>query len=110
MIQMLHSQIEDAWQQTTVDHIKTLLPEGREAMLLSTVAKNNKLGFSTKRNFKTESTELYDINYQYAIDCLTAGLVYRREFYEDKDDLKPKNSLMFTITFVPFTNVNTPIN
>ena len=45
MIQMLHSQIEDAWQQTTVDHIKTLLPEGREAMLLSTVAKNNKLGF-----------------------------------------------------------------
>ncbi len=71
---------------------------------------NNKLGFSTKRNFKTESTELYDINYQYAIDCLTAGLVYRREFYEDKDDLKPKNSLMFTITFVPFTNVNTPIN
>tara|TARA_Y100000590_G_scaffold292934_1_gene329909 strand:- start:7466 stop:9898 length:2433 start_codon:yes stop_codon:yes gene_type:complete len=69
---------------------------------------NNKLGFTTKRNFKTESTELYDLSYQYAIDCLTAGVVYRREFYQDVDDLEPKNTLMFTITFVPFTSVNTP--
>ena len=69
----------------------------------------NKLSFSTKKNFKTESTELYDISYQYAIDCLTAGLVYRREFYQDTDDLKANNSLMFTITFVPFTSVNTPV-
>ncbi|SVE04487.1 uncharacterized protein METZ01_LOCUS457341, partial [marine metagenome] len=45
----------------------------------------SKLGFSTKKNFKTESTEFYDISYQYANDCLTAGLVYRREFYEDND-------------------------
>ena len=68
---------------------------------------NNKLSFSTKRNFKTESTELYDLNYQYNIDCLTAGLVYRREFYQDSD-LESKNSLMFTITFVPFGKANTP--
>jgi len=68
----------------------------------------NELNFSTKRNFKTDSTELYDLSYQYAIDCLTAGLVYRREFYNDVDDLKPKNSLMFTITFVPFTSANSP--
>tara|TARA_B100000686_G_scaffold354899_1_gene468060 strand:+ start:1374 stop:3803 length:2430 start_codon:yes stop_codon:yes gene_type:complete len=70
---------------------------------------NNKLSFSTKKNFKTESTELYDLSYQYAIDCLTAGLVYRREFYQDVDDVKPNNSLMFTITFVPFGSVNTPL-
>ena len=70
---------------------------------------HNKLTFSTKKNFKTESTELYDLSYQYAIDCLTAGLVYRREFYQDVDDLKPKNSLMFTITFIPFGSVNTPV-
>ena len=70
---------------------------------------HNKLTFSTKKNFKTESTELYDLSYQYAIDCLTAGLVYRREFYQDTDDLEPKNTLMFTITFVPFTSVNTPV-
>ena len=69
---------------------------------------HNKLTFSTKKNFKTESTELYDLSYQYAIDCLTAGLVYRREFYQDVDDLEPKNTLMFTITFVPFTSVNAP--
>jgi len=69
---------------------------------------NNKLSFSTKKNFKTESTELYDLSYQYGIDCLTAGLVYRREFYQDVDDLEPKDSLMFTITFVPFGNIKTP--
>jgi LPS-assembly protein len=68
----------------------------------------NELNFSTKKNFKTDSTELYDLSYQYAIDCLTAGLVYRREFYNDVDDLKPKNSLMFTITFVPFTSASSP--
>jgi len=68
----------------------------------------NKLSFSTKKNFKTDSTELYNLNYQYAIDCLTAGLTYRREFYQD-DNLEPKNTLMFTITFVPFTSVNVPV-
>ena len=69
---------------------------------------NNKLTFSTKKNFKTESTELYNLSYQYAIDCLTAGLAYRREFYQDAD-LEAKNTLMFTITFVPFTSVPVPI-
>ena len=69
---------------------------------------NNMLNFSTKKNFKTDSTELYDLSYQYAIDCLTAGMRYRREFYQDVDDLEPKDSLMFTITFVPFTSVNSP--
>ena len=41
------------------------------------------------------------------MDCLKAGLVYRREFYEDTD-LEQKNSFMFTITFVPFGGVRTP--
>ena len=68
---------------------------------------HNKLSFNTKKNFKTDSTELYDLSYQYAIDCLTAGLVYRREFYQDSE-LEPNNTLMFTITFVPFGSVNTP--
>ena len=70
--------------------------------------KNNKLSFETKKNFKTSSTELYDISYQYMIDCLTAGLVFRREFYEDSD-VAQKDSLMFTITFVPFTGVEAPL-
>ena len=73
------------------------------------VNKNNNLSFSTKKNFKTDSTELYNLSYQYEIDCLTAGLLYRREFYQDVDDVEPKNSLLFTISFVPFTKVSTPI-
>ena len=67
----------------------------------------NKLSFSTNKNYKTDSTEFYNMAYQYNIDCLTAGLVYRREFYQD-DTLEAKNSLMFTITFVPFGTVSTP--
>ena len=69
---------------------------------------NNKFKFETKKNFKTSSTELYDISYQYINDCLTAGLVYRREFYEDSD-VDKKDTLMFTIKFVPFTGVRTPL-
>jgi len=67
------------------------------------------LGFSTKKNFKTDSTELYDLSYQYAVDCLTAGLVYRREFYRDIDDIEPNDTLMFTLTFVPFGGVAAPV-
>ena len=69
--------------------------------------KNNKISLGTKKNFKTESTEFYDISYQYVNDCLTAGLVYRREFYEDTD-VEQKDALMFQITFVPFGGVKTP--
>ena len=71
------------------------------------LTENNKLGFSTKKNFKTDSTELYDISYQYMIDCLTAGLYYRREFYTDSD-IEERDTLMFKITFVPFIGVKTP--
>jgi len=67
----------------------------------------NKLSFSTKKNFKTESTELYNLSYQYEIDCLKAGLVYRREFYQDSE-LEPNDTLMFSITFVPFGSAYTP--
>ena len=71
---------------------------------------SNKLSFETKKNFKTDSTELYDISYQYVNDCLTAGLVFRREFYEDSDsDVEPSDSLMFVIKFKPFTGISTPV-
>ena len=73
------------------------------------ISDHNKFSFKTKKNYKTESTEFYDISYQYAIDCLTAGLVFKREFYDDTDsDLEPKDSLMFTITFIPLGGVTTP--
>jgi len=68
---------------------------------------NNKLSFETRKNFKTESTELYDISYQYMMDCLSAGLVFRREFYEDSD-IEAKDTLMFTIKFVPLGGIRAP--
>jgi len=67
----------------------------------------NKLSLSTKKNFKTDSTELYNISYQYGIDCLTAGVVYRREFYQDSD-LDANDTVMFTLSFIPFGAVSTP--
>ena len=69
---------------------------------------NSKFNFSTKKNFKTDSTEYYDWKYQYELDCLTAGLVYRREFYNDSE-LDANDTLMFTVRFVPFGTVNGPI-
>ena len=34
--------------------------------------------------------------------------VFRREFYEDSD-LEQKDSLMFVVTFVPFTGLSAPL-
>jgi len=69
--------------------------------------KQSKLSLGTKKNFKTDSTEFYNLSYQYEIDCLTAGLVYRREFYQDSE-IAPSDNLLFSITFVPFSKVTTP--
>ena len=65
------------------------------------------LSFKTKRNLVTNSSEFYNLSYEYINDCLRAGLVYRREFYRDSE-LEPEDSLMFKITLVPFGNLNTP--
>tara|TARA_Y100000590_G_scaffold11830_1_gene14458 strand:+ start:2261 stop:4678 length:2418 start_codon:yes stop_codon:yes gene_type:complete len=69
---------------------------------------NNQLSLSTTKNYRTNSTELYDISYQYKNDCLRAGLVFRREFYQESD-IEPKDKLMFVITFVPFSGARAPI-
>ena len=65
------------------------------------------ISFETKRNLITNSSEFYDLSYQYINDCLRAGLVYRREFYNDSE-LEAENSLMFNITLTPFGEINTP--
>ena len=72
--------------------------------------KNNDSGlfsFETKRNLISNSAEFYNLSYEYLNDCLRAGLVYRREFYNDSE-LEPENSLMFKITLTPFGSINTP--
>ena len=97
--------------QFNLDYLEQRKHVGSEHYVNSGVSLNfddkNKLSFSTKKNFKTESTELYNLSYQYELDCLKAGLDYKREFYQD-DDTETKNNLMFTITFVPFTSVSSP--
>ena len=68
---------------------------------------NGILSAETKRNLVTNSAEYYNLSYEYLNDCLRAGIVYRREFYEDSE-LEPENSLMFKITISPFGNITSP--
>ncbi len=68
---------------------------------------NGLLSFNNKRNMITNSSEYYNLSYEYINDCLRAGLVYRREFYNDSE-LEPENSLMFKITLSPFGEIASP--
>ena len=65
------------------------------------------LSFETKRDLITNSSQFYNLSYEYINDCLRAGLVYRREFYNDSE-LEPENSLMFKITLTPFGSIDSP--
>ena len=70
--------------------------------------KNNSiLSLSSKRSLITNSSEFYDLSYEYFNDCLRAGIVYRREFYNDSE-IEAENSLMFKVTLVPFGDINSP--
>ena len=60
------------------------------------------------KDLQNNVKEYYDWVYQYKMDCLTAGLKYRKSYYND-GDLKPEESINFSITFMPFDNtVNLP--
>jgi len=73
------------------------------------IAKGNNglFTFGTKRNLVSNSAEYYNLSYEYLNDCLRAGIVYRREFYDDSE-LESENSLMFKITLTPFGDIETP--
>ena len=68
---------------------------------------NGLFTFSNKRNIITNSSEYYNLSYEYINDCLRAGLVYRREFYKDSE-LEAENSLMFKVTLSPFGEISSP--
>ena len=70
---------------------------------------NNSLIFKTRRNRKISLTEYYDLVYEYQNDCLTAGIKYRKTYYEDRD-LKPKEDLFLTITLFPLTSLDQKID
>jgi LPS-assembly protein len=63
----------------------------------------NYLSYNTRRNRKLNLTEYYDLVYEYKNDCLTAGIKYKKSYYQDRD-LKPAENLLFTITLFPLTN------
>jgi LPS-assembly protein len=69
----------------------------------------NSLIFKTRRNRKISLTEYYDLVYEYQNDCLTAGIKYRKTYYQDRD-LKPKEDLFFVITFFPLTSLDQKID
>lgn len=67
--------------------------------------KNSLLTFENKRNLITNSWDYYNLGYEYINDCLRAGLVYRREFYNDSE-VEPEDSLLFKITITPIGQIN----
>ena len=69
----------------------------------------NYLTFKTRRNRKLNLTEYYDCVYQYKNYCLTAGIKYKKTFYEDRD-LKPSENLFFTISLIPLTTYEQKID
>ncbi len=66
------------------------------------IDEQNYLRFNTRRNRKLNLTEFYDLVYEYKNDCLTAGIKYKKKYYEDRD-LKPTEDLLFTVTLFPLT-------
>ena len=78
-----------------------------DASILSSSAsysidENNFITFKTRRNRKINLTEYYDLVYEYKNDCLTAGIKYKKTYYQDRD-IKPNEDLLFTITLFPLT-------
>ena len=70
---------------------------------------NNYLSFNTRRNREIDFTEYYNLVYEYKNDCLVAGIKFNKSFYQDRD-LKPKEELLFSITFFPITQYDQKIN
>ena len=69
---------------------------------------NSNVLFRTRKNKKTDLTEYYDLIYQYKMDCLTAGVEYKKSYYND-GSLKPEESIYFSLTLMPFNNeIKTP--
>ena len=69
--------------------------------------KNKTLYYKTRRNRKTDLTEFYNLIYEFKNDCLVAAIEYNKNFYSDRD-LKPSENIFFTLTFTPFTKIDSP--
>ena len=70
---------------------------------------NNFLSFNTRKNRKINLTEYYNLIYEYKNDCLSAGIKYKKTYYQDRD-LLPTENLMITITIFPLTTYETNLD
>lgn len=71
-----------------------------ENSLTYNLDKQQSLSFKTRENKKTNLTEFYNLIYNYEIDCLTASIIYNKEFYSG-NNLKPNEELFFNLTLIP---------
>ena len=62
---------------------------------------NNSFNFETRKKFQTNSTEFYNINYQYINDCFRARVEFKRNFYSDRD-LEPTDTVRITMAILPY--------
>lgn len=69
----------------------------------------NSIIFNTRRNREINLTEYYNFVYEYENDCLTAGIKYSKNYYQDRD-LKPTENLLFTVTLFPLTTFEQKVN
>ena len=55
------------------------------------------------------NSKLEEIEYEYKNDCLTAGVKYKKSYYQDRD-LQPKEDLLLSITFFPLSTFEQEID
>ena len=60
----------------------------------------------TRNNKKDNLTEFYNLIYEYKNDCLTASVIYNKEYYSNSS-LKPSEELFFNVTLVPLGSTKT---
>ena len=68
---------------------------------------NNSIGFGASKNLDQNITNYYNLIYEYENDCLTAAIEYNKSYYSD-GDLRPEESIMFSIKIIPFGKIISP--
>jgi LPS-assembly protein len=96
---------------TTFEYLNENNGIGKDSYLSNKTSYNlketNSLIFETRTNKKTNSTEFYNLIYQYRNDCLIAAIKYNKDYYTDRD-LKTNESIYLNLTIIPFGETKSP--
>ena len=68
---------------------------------------SNSIAFEINKNVDKNLTNYYNLIYAYKNDCLTASVVYNKQFYQE-DSINPGKNIFFKLSFLPFGTINTP--